>query len=263
MPPSRGRPRRHTRAVPARSAAFTLIELLVVLAIIGLLAALLLPALAGAKARGRQIACQNNLRQLGLAAQMYPTDNEGRLVGNFPERSREWQAGNSWVSGSLKAAGGPTNTLWLRQGKLFPYLGQVALYRCPADPAQTAGVPHVRSYAMNSWMGSRHMESDYPSSGFRTFVRESELAAAGPVNLWLIADEHELSIDDGWFVVTMDDSRPFDSFPATRHRRGYALNFADGHVEVFKLRDATTQFGGRISPTNTDWRRLKSVTTVP
>jgi prepilin-type N-terminal cleavage/methylation domain-containing protein len=67
--PGRGRP----------PAAFTLVELLVVIAIIGLLSALLLPALGRAKRSARSVACVSNLHQIGLAVELYIQDNEHRL----------------------------------------------------------------------------------------------------------------------------------------------------------------------------------------
>ena len=78
-------------------------------------------------------------------------------------------------------------------------------------------------------------------------------------------DENETTLDDGWFLVTMDDSEPFASAPATRHQRSYGLNFADGHAETYRLRDPSSQFSvaqAQIGARNADWIRLKLVTTV-
>jgi prepilin-type N-terminal cleavage/methylation domain-containing protein len=239
--------------------AFTLIEILAVIAIIAILAALLLPALSTAKAKGQRVGCINNLRQLGISAQMYAADNDGKLVENLPEG----QGTNSWVLGNLKLQGQATNQILIRQGKLFPYASHVAIYHCPADSSTSNGAPRARSYSMNGWMGSRYMETEMSGKGYRTFVRENEIAAAGPATLWEIADEHEATIDDGWFLVTMDDSRPFASAPATRHQRGYCLNFADSHVQFYKLRDLDSRglpAGGYAG--NSDWQRLKQVTTI-
>lgn len=243
--------------------AFTLIELLVVIAIIAVLAALLLPALGMAKSKAKTIACLNQLKQFAIASQMYAGDNNGFLIPNFTSPNT-----NAWVTGSMKLDTQATNATLLRQARIFPYVSQVGLFHCPADNSITPGGGlHVRSYAMNSWIGSRTMETANARLGsYRTFVKEAELAASGAATLWLLADEHEVTIDDGYFLVTMDDSQPFASFPAMRHQRGFALNFVDGHAEHWKLRDPTStvsvQGNTQVSSKNSDWLRLKQATTV-
>jgi len=240
---------------------FNLVELLAVIAIIAMLAALLLPVLSAARDDGRRISCLNNLKQLAASVHMYAADNEGRLPENNPGVT------NTWVPGNMLIPRDATNQALIRLGRLFPYASHVGVYHCPSDASVTNGAPRVRSYSMNGWVGSRYMEfyaAQKPA--FRTFLRDTDLAAAGPSGIWLILDEHEASINDAWFFVTMDDSRPFESFPALRHDAAYGLSFADSHVEACKLRDPQSlRFGqpdALFTASNLDWLRLKQATTT-
>src|SRR5262249_9186667 len=96
------------------------------------------------------------------------------------------------------------------------------------------------------------------------FVKDNELTVVGASSLWVIMDEHESTIDDGFFLVTMDDSRPFASSPGNRHDNGYALNFADAHAAVQKIRDPNLRFSnqGQGYTNGIDWVRLKDMSTL-
>ncbi|MBC8094248.1 MAG: hypothetical protein H7Y43_00400 [Akkermansiaceae bacterium] len=157
-----------------------------------------------------------------------------------------------------------TNETLMRSSLLLPYVRSSALFRCPADAVLIGGKPRMRNYSMNGWVGTRHMETFQNQRNFRTFARESETSVKASL-LWTIADEDAATIDDSFFLVTMDDSQPFASFPGARHRGSYVLSFIDGHVEAWKLLDQSFKSGGPQGGGNrngVDWIRLKQATTV-
>ena len=122
-----------------RAVGFTLIELLVVIAIIAILAALLLPALAGAKARAQSVACLNNTKQLGLAWIMYADDNNGSLPDCFDWCGIPTATPGVYQNGGLSYTPDNkdnTNINYLLLGSLGPYAKAAAVYKCVADMSQ-------------------------------------------------------------------------------------------------------------------------------
>ncbi|MHB1309462.1 MAG: type II secretion system protein [Limisphaerales bacterium] len=217
---------------PSATAArpgFTLIELLITVAIIGVLAALLLPALSRAQHQARLVECQGQLRQLQLAYLAYTGDHGEQLPPNGarPDARGEWRSlTNSWCGPS--AALVDEDATAIRAGVLFAYVDDDRLYRCPADtsrikPRQSGGTrPRTRSYAVNGALRG------YTNEWYRMVSRVDEVG--NPASVLVFMDEHEKTIDDGHFMIHVAPSLMAPNLPAVRHGRRTAVSFLDGHT---------------------------------
>ncbi len=162
--------------------AFTLVELLVVIAIIAILAALLLPALMGAKERARRITCKSQLRQFILAVHMYGGDNEDKVLSGLSENNNQEDEHTPLVS---------TQTRQL----LFQYSGDPRIIDCPSlgEPFNKTTGWFYQDYGYvigYNYLGG-HTNTPWPDySGFSGWVSpqtindNSQLVLVADLNDW-------------------------------------------------------------------------------
>jgi prepilin-type N-terminal cleavage/methylation domain-containing protein/prepilin-type processing-associated H-X9-DG protein len=246
-----------TQEVRRRSAAggFTLIELLTAIAVIAVLAALLLPALGGSKAKARAAACLSNERQLMLASLIYVGDFNDALPYNLGTAEiKKLEAEQQFLNWSTPVMSWEldsdnTNTIWLTQGGIGPYASSTAkVYRCPSDSvvsdiqAQAGWKARVRSISMNAMVGNAGQfilaGANVNNPDYKQFLTVSQIPQ--PARIFVLTEEHPDSINDGYFL-NKPDSMQWMDLPASYHNGAVNLAFADGHLESHKWRFASTQ----------------------
>jgi prepilin-type N-terminal cleavage/methylation domain-containing protein/prepilin-type processing-associated H-X9-DG protein len=150
----------------ARRRAFTLIELLVVIAIIAILAAILFPVFAQARAKARQTSCLSNMKQIGLGLMMYTQDYDEVLAGNHvgAPHSNAGDAGYTTVTtiGFMDTNESLVRRNWCRD--VQPYIKNRGIYVCPNATARSSG-PGGATSAYRETTDSRGANVSYLLNG--------------------------------------------------------------------------------------------------
>jgi prepilin-type N-terminal cleavage/methylation domain-containing protein/prepilin-type processing-associated H-X9-DG protein len=237
---------RHCRESDSRRAGFTLVELLVVIAVIGILAGLLLPALSQARSRVQTIACLNNLKQLELCAQLYGVDNQDCLPpNNFVYdiiSDQPLDTGPSWCT---NLAIFDTDSVGISGGLLFQYNTSLPIYHCPADPSTVQthtgtilSQPRLRSYNLSQSVNGLVYDGEIATE-IPHYAKFTQIKNPPPTGLIVFLDVNEDEIMDTEFGIPVDADGPWYQgywwdVPGNRHNQGCNLSFADGHVEHWR-----------------------------
>lgn len=227
--------------------AFTLIELLVVIAIIAILAAILFPVFAQARAKARQVSCLSNLKQIGLAVQLYQQDYDGIYVPkyncevfntqyrdhcDYPRRLDFGFDLDPPVPEWMPATNAPPGTDYL----LLPYVKNDDVRRCPSrrigPPLVPGGLPVEGRYTINAW-------DTFHGAGKNETGPQGQPDAAVPQPAsTIMVVEHTNSAgecqvgQEGGTATTLGDSV---GHWEENHSGGFNILWCDGHAKWTRL----------------------------
>jgi prepilin-type N-terminal cleavage/methylation domain-containing protein/prepilin-type processing-associated H-X9-DG protein len=248
-----------------RKFGFTLIELLVVIAIIAILAGLLLPTLARAKQRANSVACLSNLRQWGIALDMYLDDNnqtfpDFAIAATTPGAPAGYsQDSLHWSDLAAFAAAGQGNSAWFNA--LPPYVSQNALWQyainpagfvngrsvfnCPAAHFNPAEINPTNNVAFSYGINFKGTNGLVPASS--PFRATQVLNSSAYV---FLSDDRANSAETPFYGSNPlnDLACPRGSLNhlSSRHNAGANLTFLDGHAAHFRYSYMCFQNGTKI-----------------
>lgn len=218
------RPKVEGRMLPS---AFTLVELLLVIAILGLLAALLLPALTAGKEAARRARCVSNLRQLGLAATLYWDEHDGQT---FRYLAGATNGGTVYWFGWLKPGAEGEREFDPARGALYPYLQGRGVEICPSlDYGSTLYKYKAKGaaygYGYNFHLGKTSINIGRIAQPSDTVL----LADAAQVNDFQYPASPGHPLLEEFYYVDTGDSSDYPNAHFRHHRRANVV-FCDAHV---------------------------------
>lgn len=242
-----------------RCQAFTLVELLVSIAVIAILAALLLPALGQSKLSAQSAKCVSNLRQLGVAAELYWDDNKGNT---FTYVFASTNYGETYWFGWLGPGPEEQRAYDLSWGALYPYLNGSDVRLCPTmgdalSQFKLKATNLVFSYGYNFYLSTPPGKTAINATKLRQPAQTALFADAAQVNNFEApASPSNPMLEEFYYLDLETNYSSPNNYPNGHflHNREANVVFCDGHVGLEKFVPGSidpllpNQFVGQLRP---------------